>query len=320
MRRIWVWSLALALSACGGIPLEEISSDPIAFVRQEPAQGLIGVEEFLRAARIPNPDDPRTQKGELTTTICLLFPRTREIHAIPELGKGALPLDWTPDGNRLLIGVREQNRVLLNLWLWNRRTGAFDRVQPRRSVGIASIGNGPIRMVTIEMQAGSAGEPQPAVRLWFSDRPAVFIPDSDRAQYPDLSSDGRSVVFIKQSRNVARDAIIFLARLGESPVPLGRGSQPRFSRDGEWISFVRRQGPGGPLNVWVMHSNGAAKRRITNTHFDEDSPSVSPDGRHVVYASARGEVDALSHLYVARISDQREIQLTVNGQNGRPIW
>jgi len=320
MRRLWIWPLALALCACGGIPLEEISSAPIAFVRQEPAQGLIGVEEFLRAARIPNPDEPRTQKGKLTTTLCLLFPRTREIRAIPELGRGALPLDWTPDGNRLLIGVREGERALLNLRLWNRHTGAFDRVQPGRSVGIASIGNGPIRMVTVEVHSGPAGNPQPAVRLWLSGRPPVFIPDSDRAQYPDLSSDGRTVVFIKQSRNVRRDAIIFLARLGEQPVPLGRGSQPRFSRDGKWISFVRRQGPGGPLNVWVMRSNGSAKRRITDTNFDEDSPSISPDGRHVVYASVRGDVEELSHLYVARVSDQREIQLTRNGQNGRPIW
>jgi hypothetical protein len=321
MRWIWIGSLLLVLSGCrGGIPLEEIVADPIAFVRQEAAQGLIGVEEFMRAARIPNPGDPSTLKAELTTTLCLLFPRTREIRAIPELGRGALPLDWTPGGNRLLIGVREGELMLLNLRLWNRRTGAFDRVHPRRSAGIAAIGDGPIRMATVEMKAGSTGGPLPAVRLWLAGRSPVFIPDSERGQYPDLSADGRSVIFTRRTRAAARDAMMFLARLGEAPVPLGRGSQPRFSRDGKWISFLRRRGPDGPLNVWIMRSNGSAKRRLTDSDHDANSPSVSPDGRHVVYAAVRDSYNEQSHLYVVRVSDRREIQLTINGQNGRPIW
>ena len=49
MRCVWLWSGALALGACGGgIPLEEISSEPVAFVRQEASQGLIGIDEFMR--------------------------------------------------------------------------------------------------------------------------------------------------------------------------------------------------------------------------------------------------------------------------------
>jgi hypothetical protein len=323
MRWVGLAGLVLALNACGGgIPLEEIAPDPIAFVRQEPARGLIGVDEFLRAARIPNPEDPRTHKAELTTTLCLIFPRTREIRAIPELGKGSLPLDWTPDGNRLLIGTREGQLFLLNLRLWNRWTGGFDRVQPKRSGGIAAIGNGPIRMVTIEMNANAAGRPQRALRLWLSGRAPVFIPGSEGGEDPDLSSDGRSVVFALRPRRASRDPIMYLTRLGEAPIPLGRGSQPRYSRDGKWIAFLRRRGAGGPMNVWIMRSDGSAKRRLTDTDFDADSPSVSPDGRHVVYASARGTIEKQirSHLYVIRVSDRGEIQLTVNGQNGRPIW
>ena len=105
----------------------------------------------------------------------------------------------------------------------------------------------------------------------------------------------------------------------ESPEgrPIARGSDPRFSRDGRWIAFVRNRG--GNADVWLMRANGSGKRPIAISGFDDESPTVAPYGGFVVYASARG-TEQESQLFMTRVSDGVEIQLTQNGQNGLPVW
>ena len=114
------------------------------------------------------------------------------------------------------------------------------------------------------------------------------------------------------------------ARCGASPTSepraITRGAYPRFSRDGNWISFVRIRN--GNADVWLMRGDGSARRKITDSSFDESFPSPSPDGRYVVYASSRAaeEEEEENQLYLTRVVDGVEIQLTHGGQNGRPVW
>jgi WD40 repeat protein len=65
--------------------------------------------------------------------------------------------------------------------------------------------------------------------------------------------------------------------------------------------------------------DGGAKRQLTRTDDVEEYPALSPDGRFVVYASTRGDSKS-SQLYVARVSDGVEQEVTHAGQNSRPVW
>jgi TolB protein len=127
------------------------------------------------------------------------------------------------------------------------------------------------------------------------------------------------VLFVRPPQGSGGEGLILLADSGTpEPRPLGRGAQPRFSRDGRWIAFTRRRGQNS--DVWLMRADGSARRAITDSALhDEEYPSLSPDGAYVVYASARG-ARGESQLFLTRLRDRREIQLTSRGQNTRPVW
>ena len=307
------------VSACGGsFPAEEVPGDPIAFVRQEAAKGISGLDEFREALRIPNPEDPRTLKARRTTTLSLLYVPTGEIREVPGMRAGALPLDWSPDGFLLLVGQWDRGIGRYRLSSWNRVTGAHDRVRTELTSGGASIGPGPIRLAQVgRVQALGLNSPV-GVRLWVTREGLVDLPGGAPGREPDISPDGRTVLFERPSAGLRRDGTILLARLGEERhKALGRGSLPRYSRDGKWITFLRRRD--GQTDVWLMRADGSGKRALTNTSFDEEYPAVSPAGRFVAFASVRPPKQE-SQIFLVRVADGSEIQLTQSGQNGRPRW
>lgn len=317
-----LFGLGLLGAACGtAISKDELPADPIAFVRQEPSKGLIGLDEFRAALRIPNPDEPQTLRARRTTSVALLSLREGgEPTPIPDLGEGAFAFDWHPDGFRLLVGRADTVRRQIELSVWNRITGAFDRVQPPISAGPASISDGPLRVAAIG-RLESGGQPGVLGVVVYLERLGLRpLAGATPGQDPDISPDGRRVVFVRPSGAKSRDGTILLATLGDEGEPraLGRGTRPRFSRDGNWIAFERRRDQSS--DVWIMRANGSAKRAMTDTAaFDEEFPAISPDGRYVVYATARTERDE-SQLYLVRVGDGREMQITRTGQNSRPVW
>ncbi|MBW2414554.1 MAG: PD40 domain-containing protein [Deltaproteobacteria bacterium] len=239
--------LAAPLGACGGFRVEEVPDRPIAFVRAQVSDGLISIDDFRQALRMANFDDPRTLKRRRTTRVALITVPTREVRTIHEISEGALPLDWTLDGNELLIGERARGRSSLALSVWNRHTGAFDRVRPSESIGLAAMGRGKIRLVTIGMTLHGS---RPGVLLHVRGVGPQPVVGGENGNEPDLSPDGRHVVFTRMPRRASRDPMMFIASLGEKDLkPLGRGRQPRFSGDGRWIVFSREKD--GSRDIWM---------------------------------------------------------------------
>jgi hypothetical protein len=280
--------------------------------------GISGLEEFRDALRIPNPEDPRTLKPRRATTLSLLHVPSGKITSVPGARPGDLPLDWSDDGFRLLIGSYDRTTGGFRLSSWNRLTGAPGEVRPSQTAGSASLANGPILLAQIGRAQSSAGASLMGVRLMLDRGGIIDLPGGAPGRDPDIAPDGRTVVFERPSRGLRRNGTILLSRLGESqPIALGRGVLPRFSRDGKWITFVRRRD--GQTDVWLMRSNGTGKRALTNTSFDEEYPAVSPNGRFVAFASVRPPKQE-SQIFLIRVADRSEIQLTRSGQNGRPRW
>ncbi|MFQ5515323.1 MAG: TolB family protein [Myxococcota bacterium] len=326
MRARWL-SVLLVAAGCGGrIILDEVPSDPIAFVRQEPSKGLLNLETFREGLRIrlesPAEREARQREGRKPprprTSLMLLGVPSGEMRPVPDAGEGALPLDWSSDGSTLLLGRVRAAGGAVELASWNRQTGEYRRPRPQSSLGGATLGDGPILLAAVRRRLGPAGDARLGIVVYTAEQGVTPLGAAFDGTDPDLAPDGRTVLFVRPSRRISREPLILLGKLGEDTArPIGRGASPRFSRDGRWIVFVRRRN--GDADVWMMRSDGTGKRVVASSGFDEEYPAISPQGRFVVYASARGSEEE-SQLFITRVSDGAETQLTQNGQNGRPIW
>jgi len=298
---------------------QDLPPEPIAFVRDAPSEGILSVDQFREALSIESLDDdiPEYKKPKMRTSLSLLYLRTGEITAVPDVGVGGFPLDWSADGTRLLVGRVDPSEGILRLWTWNLRSSAWTPVSQSQTGLGAGMADGPIRYAWHGPVSLGGGKVGGAIWVNTDDGGDSVLPQTRGCWTPDVSLDGRTVVFARKEPH-SSDSTILLMTLGEEARPITRGSHPRFSRDGRWIVF-QRQMQSGNSDIWIMHADGGGKRQITHTDDVEEYPALSPDGRFVVYASARGDSKE-SRLFVARVSDGVEQEVTHSGQSSRPVW
>jgi Tol biopolymer transport system component/imidazolonepropionase-like amidohydrolase len=95
----------------------------------------------------------------------------------------------------------------------------------------------------------------------------------------DVSPDGERIVF-----DLLGDLYLMPITGGEATLLRGGrqwDAQPRFSPDGEWISFTSDGGGGD--NAWVMRADGSEARQVTKEDFRLVNNAVwTPDGRSLV--------------------------------------
>jgi hypothetical protein len=297
----------------------DLPAEPIAFVQDAPNEGILSAAQFREALSIDRPDDDISYGKKVSrTTLALLDLRSGEVKKIPD-SDNDFAMGWAPDGTHLLVGRIDSVEGALFLWTWNRASGAWSQISKERSGLGAGMADGPIRLVWHGLQALPGGKKTGAIWINTDERGDQIVAGTQGCMTPDLSSDGRTIVFARREPHSKLDSVILTATLGSGEVhPITRGSHPRFSRDGKWIVFQREMSSGNS-DIWIMRPDGGSKRQITKTDYVEEFPAISADGRFVVYASARGDVTE-SHLFVARVSDGVEQEVTHNGQASRPVW
>jgi TolB protein len=64
----------------------------------------------------------------------------------------------------------------------------------------------------------------------------------------------------------------------------GFHTQPRWSPRGDMIAYTQRT---GAHEIWVVDADGSNARRLTNGGGDNQSPTWSPNGRHIAFQSNR---------------------------------
>lgn len=80
---------------------------------------------------------------------------------------------------------------------------------------------------------------------------------------------------------------IFLMPMdGSSARQLAPGSQPDLSPDGHTIAYTVSNG--GEIRIWTMDFDGSNRRQLSQGPLQDNSPTWSPDGRYIAYASAVG--------------------------------
>ncbi len=115
-----------------------------------------------------------------------------------------------------------------------------------------------------------------------------------RAREPDVSADGRALVFVT---NRAGTTSLELASFGPDGalgptrrlVHSRRWEQiytPRFSPDGRWVAYSAWT-RGGYRDLYVVEVESGAVQRLTHDRAIDQQPSWSPDGQRLYFTSDR---------------------------------
>jgi imidazolonepropionase-like amidohydrolase/Tol biopolymer transport system component len=147
----------------------------------------------------------------------------------------------------------------------------------------------------------------------------------------DVSPDGREIVF-----DLLGD--IYLLPIGggdAKPVTSGIAwdMQPRFSPDGNWITFTSDRSGGD--NIWIVRRDGSGAQQVTRESFRLlNSPAWSPDGNFIAarkhFTSRRSIGAGEIWLYhrsggeglqlTSRPNDQKDVGEPVFSRDGRYVY
>ena len=153
---------------------------------------------------------------------------------------------------------------------------------------------------------------------------------------PSWSPDGERIVF-SSNRDGNRDGnrnnyeIYVMDADGNNQQRLTDNdfydSAPSWSPDGKRIVFTsRRDGHfigdfGLSSEIYVMDADGKNTRRLTNNRKRDSSPSWSPDGKWIVFASDRKGDDVNYEIYVMDADGKNTRRLTNNPHyDSNPEW
>jgi dipeptidyl aminopeptidase/acylaminoacyl peptidase len=132
-----------------------------------------------------------------------------------------------------------------------------------------------------------------------------------RALDPDVSPDGRTIVFARKMGD--RSELFTIGRDGRGLAPLTASvpgvewSGPRFRPPWGDAIVAARLLPGGWLDVVLVDRATGTVEQLTHDRAKDVEPTWTPDGASVVFRSDR---DGVSNLYALRLADRRLVRVT----------
>ena len=142
---------------------------------------------------------------------------------------------------------------------------------------------------------------------------------------PSVSPDGTRVAYASSRvdrKEMAAQTQIMLASLpgGEARTfTHGRAdSEPRFSPNGRWLTFVRKGGA-GPKQLWIMPVDGGEARQLTDLPGGASDHAWSPDSSRIAFVSdvEPGDSEEGERAGGPEVKVTRRIRYRVDGKGWR---
>jgi hypothetical protein len=131
-----------------------------------------------------------------------------------------------------------------------------------------------------------------------------------RARFPDVSHDGKSVVYVRLRAEGSELAVLDLATLESRDVTKSADGtmwgSPHFSPSGERIAASRYL-PGGLLDIVTVDPGTGDVQELTHDRARDVEPVFTPDGARIVFRSDR---DGISNLYAVPAEGGDLVRLT----------
>jgi dipeptidyl aminopeptidase/acylaminoacyl peptidase len=113
-----------------------------------------------------------------------------------------------------------------------------------------------------------------------------------------MAPDGVAVAYLVTSydkeSDESREALWLTDWSGKEPVQLTRGesvSEPRFSPDGRFLSFLSARPAGSTTQLWILDRRGGEPRQATHVSGEITSYEWAPDPTHIALVMRAGETD-----------------------------
>jgi dipeptidyl aminopeptidase/acylaminoacyl peptidase len=113
-----------------------------------------------------------------------------------------------------------------------------------------------------------------------------------------VAPDGTAVAYLVTSydreSDESREALWLTDWSGKEPVQLTRGesvSEPRFSPDGRYLSFLSARPAGSATQLWILDRRGGEPRQATHGSGEITSYEWAPDAAHIVLVIHTGETE-----------------------------
>src|SRR5262245_29257316 len=217
-------------------------------------------------------------------------------------------------GNTTVGGYEDANLVVQQLATGVRkvvyRGGDYGRYLPTGHVVFIHNGTllaAPFDVARLEL----TGQPVPVLEGVTSN------PSTGAAQF--AASDTGAIVYLAgQGGATIEQPIHWMGRDGKASVlrtTPANWSNPHFSPDGKRLALDILDGR--QLDVWVYEWERDTRTRLTFDATEDRKPVWTPDGRSIVFASARGNVavNGATNLYVQRADGTGDVQRLTDSKN-----
>jgi Tol biopolymer transport system component len=230
--------------------------------------------------------------------------------AVTDRGVGQLAPRLSPDGAWIAYTSRVLTRYRSLRLVRPDGTGDHRLVSRNGGTGLAWTPDGG-RLVFDELEVHRLFRTRYDLRVVeVATRRVRRLTSGQRARQPDVSPDGRAVVFVQDRADRSELAVLDLQTRVTRPLTrseLGtRWSGPRWDPSGGRIA-ASRWSRGGYLDIVLVDARSGAVRPLTSDRAKDVEPAWTPDGTHVVFRSDR---DGVSNLYALRLADGALLRVT----------
>jgi len=139
-------------------------------------------------------------------------------------------------------------------------------------------------------------------------RNPVWSPDGNKIAYQASIENRSSQIFTANSdgSNQKQLTSTYSSRIWPGWPPKGN-NDPHWTPDGEKIVYVTWED--GDPEIHIMNSDGSSKLKLTNTEKRDEYPTVTSDGKFILFSSNRNmEMDA--EVYVMHIDGKNQSPIT----------